>query len=162
MIEQPGDCILYPVRGDSENSSKIVAAMEILQGYGHGLEQYSHVAIYIDPGIQFEFKWPRSGFFPIDSKRTYELWNVGNPTDNQRDRIIHWCMENQGEWYNMTGLLTAGIFGLPHTAVCSQGFDRAYTAAGIYVPHEGHRLLSPNAIPDWDQSKMICRMEPRK
>lgn len=159
----PGNVILYPVTGRSGWTSKFVAIGELLFGSGHGLELYSHVAIVSErPGYQWEWKWPFAGEFPIDHKRIYEVWEVGTPSDVQRQRILDYCVSCRGEWYNMIGLLTFGLLGLKRTAVCSQGAGRAYAHAGIHISAQGKPLLSPNAIADKRTARMITRHEPKR
>lgn len=160
-MSELGDVILYPVTPRSGWTSKFVAIMELLGSAGRGVEPYSHAAIYLNNGLQFEFKWPRSGVFPIDVSRMYEVWRVAELAPNQRDAIKEWCQDHEGEWYNMIGLLSGGLLGLKHTAVCSQGVGQAYAeAAHIHISAEGERLLSPNAIADYPGAKMLARYVP--
>ncbi len=161
MKIRQGDVIMYPVTGRSGLTSKLVAIGELLFGAGHGFEQYSHVAIASKrPGYQWEWKWPWSGEYHIDKNRPYEVWRIGNPTEEQREKILEYCARHRGEWYNMIGLLTFGLLGLKRTAVCSQGAGRAYAHAGIRIGAEGKPLLSPNAIADKHVSRMMDRVEP--
>lgn len=157
----PGDLILYPVSGRSAMTSRLVAAGELLLGAGRGLEQYSHVAVASESvGRQWEWKWPRAGEFRIDKSRPYEVWRLGNPSEKQRQKILYYCELARGEWYNMLGLLTFGLVGLPRTAVCSQGAARAYAFAGIKINAEGKPLVSPNAVADYPGARMLYRYEP--
>lgn len=161
MMPRPGDVVLYPVSGRSGWTSRLVAAGELLLGAGRGLEQYSHAAILDVDGHQFEAKWPKTGRFKVDHSRPLEIWNVGNPSDSQRRDILNWCREHEGEWYNMIGLLSFGLLGLKRTAVCSQFVGLSYGAArpGIKIPFEGKRILSPNAIADFDRAHLVKRYE---
>lgn len=162
MRPKPGDLILYPVNGRSGWASKFVAVFEIILGAGHDFEQYSHVAIVGEQeGTQWEWKWPRSGCFPVDASRAYEVWRVGDPSPSQRRRILEYCSQHSGEVYNLIGLLTFGLLGLPRTAVCSQGAGRAYKNAHIMIGKEGKPLLSPNAIPDYKGAEMVVRVKPK-
>lgn len=161
MDPMPGDIILYPVTPRSALTSRLIAAGELLIGAGRGMESYSHAAILAeDMRHQFEAKWPKTGRFRIDSSRIYEVWNVGNPSDSQRIRILDYCLDHEGEWYNMIGLLTGGLLGLPRTAVCSQFAGYAYSAAQLKINPEGQRLLSPNAISDYPEARMVRRFFP--
>ena len=156
-----GDVILYPVSPHSALSSRLVAVGEWLAGAGKGFEPYSHATILSSvPGFEYGYQWPRSGHFPIDATRDYEVWRIGDPSSSQRERILRWCQEHQGEWYNMLGLLTGGLLGLKHTAVCSQGVGRAYASAHIHISAEGQRLLSPNAIRDYPGATLVHKYSP--
>lgn len=163
MDPLPGDVILYPVTGQSGWTSRFVAAGELIIGVGHTFEQYSHVAILDeDPHYEFEAKFPKTGRFRVDTSRIYEIWNIGNPSSAQRARVLAWCRDHEDEWYNMLGLLTGGLLGLPRTAVCSQFVGKAYAAANIKFSAEGKHILSPNAIRDYKDATMIQRYVPKK
>lgn len=160
MVPKPGDVVLYPVTGRSGWTSRAVAIGELLVGAGRKPTLYSHAAILAwEPGWQYEAKWPRTGRFRIDRARPYEIWNVGNPSDGQRRDILNWAAEHCGQWYNMLGLLTGGLLGLPGHVVCSQFVGLAYAAArpGIRMSKEGLRLLSPDAIPDHRDAALVER-----
>ncbi len=160
MPIKPGDIILYSVSADSEIISRIVAAGQLLLGIGSGDELYSHVAIAsYTPGWQYEAKLPRSGRFPIDIARPYEVWRIGNPTDDQRMKIVRWCIENSGSLYNFTGLLTDGLIALKHTYVCSQFGQSACRAGGIML-HGNKRIFAPDDFPGQPGARRIARYEP--
>ncbi len=158
-LARPGDVILYPANGKSALSSRLVAAGEILAGFGGGLEQYSHAAILAaTPGFQFEATFPRTCFSPVDISRPYEIWNVGDPSPAQRNRILRWCKENVGRWYNLIGVLTADFIRLPGTYYCSQFAGTAYAAAGLAV---GDAIMTPDSIPDTPGSELVWRYIPK-
>ncbi len=160
MEPQPGDIILYPVTGQSNWISRLIGAAQLIIGIGKGYETYSHVAILAPNGRQYEAKWPRTGNFLIDDSRVFEVWSLGNLTDAQRRQVLMWCRCHVGEWYNMIGLLTGGLFGLPRTAVCSQFAGHAYESAGVSIHQEGLAILSPDAIPDFPEARMLRRYQP--
>jgi hypothetical protein len=163
MAPKPGDLILYTVSGRSGWTSKLVAIGQLLVGVGRGTEQYSHVAILSNrPGRQWEWKFPRSGEFRVDRTRAYEVWRIGEPNEYQRQRILDYCAVCRGEWYNLIGLFTDGLLGLPHTAVCSQGAGRAYEFSGIRIGTEGKTFPAPDAIPDAHGAHLIERYCPRR
>lgn len=152
MIEKPlpGDIILYPVTPRSALVSRLVAIGQLLVGAGKGAAQYSHAAVYEKEGWQYEAKWPMSGRFRIDSKRTYEIWRVAGITNEQRVQIMAACRARSGQWYNLIGLLTGGLLGLPHHEVCSQFVGSVYDDAepAIIFNKGGQRILSPDAMVD--------------
>jgi hypothetical protein len=163
MDPKPGDVNLYPVTPGSGWTSEAVAIGEWAAGAGrpNAVEFYSHATIRSTVnGYQFEAKWPKTGHFQEDSKRVIEVWRIGEPTVEQRVAIIDWARKHEGEWYNMLGLLTGGLLGLSHTAVCSQFVGEAYAAAGIHIGKEGLKLLSPNAIADFHGARCIGRYVP--
>ncbi len=165
MTPQPGDVILYPVTPRSGWTSKFVAFAEMGVGAGRGVVMYSHAAIMAEKtGKQYEAKWPKTGLYNIDTRRTYDVFNLGRPTKDQREDILAFCRARCGEWYNMIGLLTGGLLGLPHTEVCSQFDGLAYASARppIKISREGQRLLSPNAIADHPQATFLGRYTPGK
>lgn len=160
MIDpQPGDFILYPCDPRSALSSRFVGAGELLVGLGGNEKQmYSHAAILAyTPNHQFEAKFPLTGLFKIDDSRVYEIWRVGNPTDKQRAQILRWCMDHQGDLYNLIGVLTCGLIELPGTYYCSQFGCLAYASAGL---HPGDLIMSPNSIPEYPGARMIRRYRP--
>lgn len=155
----PADWILYPGYGKSALSSRLVVAMEVIIGVGKGLEQYSHAAGVAEvEGWQYEAKVPRTGCFPIDTQRIYEIWRVGNPTFEQRLEILKWLKDHEGCWYNFTGLLTADRIRLPNTFYCSQYMGLAYKHVGIKA---GDAILTPDSIPDTPGAVMIKRVIPK-
>ena len=161
MEPRQGDIILYPVTGRSNWVSRLVGAAQLALGLGRGFEQYSHAALLDeDMRHQYEAKWPKTGRFMVDRSRVFEVWNVGEPTDAQRRIILASARTHVGEWYNMTGLLTGGLLGLPRTAVCSQFAGYAYAAAGIHINAEAQRILSPNAIASRRGARMVRRYTP--
>jgi hypothetical protein len=147
----PGDPVLYPVSGQSQLTSRLVAAGELLAGFGHREIQYSHGAVLQELsltdglGVQFEAKFPKTGQFAVDTSRPYEIWNVAQPTDEQREVILRWCEAHVGDWYNLTGVLTLDYVRLPGTYYCSQFVGLAYAEAGITL---GDSIMSPNSIPE--------------
>ena len=97
MTPQPGDAILYPASGKSAWSSRIVAAGEILAGFGDGIEQYSHAAVLSDKtGRQWEATFPFIGEYDIDTRRVYEIWRLGDLTTLERLKILDWCRSKKG------------------------------------------------------------------
>ncbi len=155
-----GDIVLYPAGPKSEFSSRLVIAGEIMAGLGAGLEMYSHAAILANsPGYQFEAKFPFTGWFKIDTSRSYEIWRIGNPTLNQRAQIINWCKSRLGKLYNIVGVLTFGLIELPDTYYCSQFACLAYASAGL---HPGDKIMSPDSIPQYPGARMIYRYVPPK
>lgn len=164
MPPRPGDVILYPITPRSGWTSRFVGAAELAVGVGQGAVQYSHAAIMSEKtGWQYEAKWPRVGHYPIDARRIAEVWNLGHPTHDQRVQILAYCREHEGDWYNMLGLLTGGLLGLPRTEVCSQLVGDAYATARppIRIGKEGQRLLSPNALRDLSTATYLGRFMPR-
>lgn len=155
MTPQPGDVILYPANGKSAWSSRLVAAGEILAGLGGGLEQYSHAAIFDVDGYQYEATFPTTRRSLIDTSRTYEVWNIGEPTHEQRRKILAWCMRHEGRFYNLIGVLTFGLIRLPDTYYCSQFACFAYAHAGIIA---GDSIMSPDSIPQFKGAKMVARV----
>lgn len=158
MEPKRGDIILYPAGGKSAWSSRLVAAGEILVGLGKGLKQYSHAAILDVDGFQYEATFPKTGRFPIDIARPYEVWNVGNPTDEQRERIIRWCQVHVGKWYNLTGVLTCNLVRLPGSYYCSQFAGYAYRAAHEKI---GDAIMSPDSIPDYPGAVLVQTYMPK-
>lgn len=155
ILPQAGDIVLYSANGNSALSSRLVAAGEILAGFGRGLEQYSHAAILSDdPQRHYEATFPRTVYSMIDTSREYEIWRIGDPSPAQRRRIIAWCRENIGRWYNLIGVLTADRIRLPGTYYCSQFAGYAYAAAHIKV---GDSIMSPDSIPDTPGAKLVWR-----
>lgn len=150
------DVILYPVTPKSELSSRLVAAGELLDGLGSGERQYSHAAVLESGLYEYEAKFPKTGLFQIDRSRTYEVWNLG-PTDEQRAQILRWCREHVGDWYNLLGVVTAGLFKLRGTYYCSEFACMAYASAGL---HPGDLIMSPNSIPQYPGARMIYRRVP--
>lgn len=162
MEPRQGDIILYPVTPKSGWTSRLVAAGEMALGIGNSLEAYSHAAILTEDGQEWEAKWPRIGKFPIDRTRIFEVWNVGNPTDDQRRAILLEAATHKGDWYNMTGLLSDGRLWIPHTEVCSQLVGICYKAGGIHLKKEGQRILAPNVIVDYPGARMVQRYYPHQ
>jgi hypothetical protein len=158
VTPQPGDVIAYPVTGRSGWTSRFVAIVQLLGGFGRRSEQWSHLTLVSDkPGWEYGAQWPKVGHFPIDTSRPYEVWRIAELTDRQRADIIAYAKERVGDWYNMTGLLTGGLLGLPHTEVCSQEVGDAYAAARppIIFNKEGGLLLSPDAVLDYPGAAKI-------
>lgn len=156
----PGDVILYPANGRSALSSRLVAAGEILAGFGKGLKQYSHAAIVAESiGYQYEATFPRTCYSMIDVARGYEVWRVGEPTKEQRQRILIWCREHVGDFYNLTGVLTAGLIRLPNTYYCSQFAGLSWRAAGYKI---GDKIMSPDSIPDTPRAHCVARYAPSR
>lgn len=151
----PGDVILYPATGRSALSSRLVIAGEIIAGMGAGIEEYSHAAIVAStPGCQFEATFPFTCRSAIDVSRPYEIWRLGEPTQEQRRKILSWCGTHLGDLYNLTGVLSFGYINLPNTYYCSQFACLAYAAADL---HPGDRIMSPDSIPLYPGARMIDR-----
>lgn len=156
----PGDVIQYVVDPHSAWSSKAVAMGEMWAGCGHGFEFYSHSTILSDqPGMQWEAKFPRTGHFPIDVTRTYEIWRVGNLDQHDRNNVLRWCKAHEGHLYNLTGVLTLGWIELPGTYYCSQFVGLAYKEVGLTI---GDDIMSPDSLPDFPGARMITRYEPAR
>lgn len=164
MKAQPGDVILYPADeadGRQALSSEFVVAGETLAGLGKGLERYSHAAIASeDEGFQYEAVFPKSGHNPIDKSRVYEVWNIGQPDPSQRRVILGWCRAHVGDFYDLPGVLTAGLVRIPGLYYCSKYACLAYAEARIAV---GDAIDSPNSIPDYrgpGGATMVLRFTP--
>lgn len=141
--------ILFPVTPHSSLASRIVAAAEIVCGVGWGLEGYSHCAIMSEkPGFQWEAKWPRVGLYPTQQSRPREVWRIEGLTLDQRRLILEYCATQQGNRYNVIGLLSYGLLAPRHQEVCSQLVGNAYEHAKRPLCKEGKRIMSPNSIPD--------------
>lgn len=161
----PADVIAYPVNGQSALSSRAVAIVQLVVGVGRGSENWSHLTLASDrPGWEYGAQWPRVGHFPIDASRPYEVWRLAELTDDQRRAILDYARSRVGDWYNMIGLLTGGILGLPHTEVCSEMVGDSYAAArpAILLAKEGQRLLSPDAALDYPSARRIYQHAPKE
>lgn len=157
-----GDLIAYPVTPHSSITSKIVGIAEMLRGIGKGDVMYSHVAgKAADAGMQYEQKWPRAGLYTIDHSRRYQVWRIGDPTPAQTAKAVAWWEAHRGDRYNILGLLTAGILGLPHEEVCSQFYADGWHAAGIHFKSEGERIVAPNVLIDHPGARLIAEYMPR-
>lgn len=152
MSPKPGDVVLYPVSGKSSLSSRIIAAGELLAGFGNGMEQYSHASILDVDGWQFEAYFPRTRYSKIDQNRRYEIWRLGNPTDSERTRILGWCKAHVGDLYNLTGVLTANLIRIPGTYYCSQFAGLAYAAIGKKI---GDKIISPDSVADYPFARKL-------
>lgn len=162
MNPQPGDLIAYPVTPHSAWTSKAVAVAQMLRGIGKGDVMYSHVAgKAADAGMQYESKWPKAGLYPIDHARLYEVWRIGDPSPAQTARATAWWEEHRGDRYNLLGLLTGGLLGLPHEEVCSQYYADGWHAAGFHFKAEGQRIVAPNVLVDHPEARLIARYVPR-
>jgi hypothetical protein len=158
---RPADIILYPVTPRSGWTSRLVAAGEMILGSGKGAELYSHAALVsYSPGLQWEAKVPWVGLYRIDKTRTYEVWRLPGMTDEMREIILDEAKSHKGDWYNLIGLLTAGLLGPRNQEVCSQLVGICYAKAGIKIGKEGLLLLSPDAIADYPGARMIQRVIP--
>jgi len=160
MSDEPryGDVILYPAGPQSELTARVVAAGEALAGIGAGFEGYSHAAILsYTPGYQWEAKFPLTGIYPIDTSRVYEVWRLGEPTDEQRARILRWCLDHNGRLYDLLGVVTVGRLRCPGTYYCSEYACLAYAAAGL---HPGDKIMSPNSLPEYPGARLIDRYVP--
>lgn len=166
MTPKPGDIILYLANDSSDGtnalSSEFVAEGETLVGLGKGLERYSHAAVVSEKeGYQFEAVWPKSGENPIDKSRTYEIWDIGQPNESQRRCRIGWCKAHMGDFYDLPGVLTAGIIKIPGLYYCSRFACLAIESDGVTVV--GDKIMSPNSLPDFPGAKLISRyVPPRK
>lgn len=149
MIPQPGDLVLYDVNPHSGWTSKLVAMGELWAGIGRGRVMFSHVAIYDGDGFQFEAKYPTVGRFRIDVRRRPIIKAIPRITKEQRILMLATARAHIGDRYNLAGLFSLGFFGPNHQEVCSQLVDTCAIAAGIRIPREGQRLLTPNAIADY-------------
>lgn len=159
---QTGDLIAYPVTPHSAWTSKVVGIAQMLRGLGKGDVMYSHVAAYgTRAGSQYEAKWPRANVYEIDHTRLYEVWRIGSPTPAQTAQAVAWWELHRGDRYNMLGLLTAGIFGLPHEEVCSQFYADGWHAGGVHFKSEGARIVAPNVLIDHPDARLIARYVPR-
>ena len=157
---QAADFILYPCDPRSAFSSRFVGAGELLVGLGGRGEttQYSHAAIKaVNPGYQYEAKFPLTGHFKIDTSRIYEVWRIGNPTDAQRAGILKWCKDHEHRPYDVLGVLTGGRLSIPGTYYCSRYGCLAYASQGL---HPGDLIMSPNSIPMYPKARMIYRFTP--
>lgn len=162
-MPEPGDIILYPVTPRSGWTSAAVALGEWGVHSGRRTDEvfYSHATIkHTKVDHEYASQWPRSGQFRCDMLRVWEVWRLTSLTPVQRLAVLDWCRANMGEWYNMIGLLTGGLLGLPRTAVCSQFVGRAYAAAGVHIHAGGLKLLSPNAIADYPGARYLGRHVP--
>lgn len=164
MISEPraGDIVLYTVSGRSEFSSRVVAAGELLAGMGRGAVQFSHAAVLDHGGFQYEAKWPKTGRYPVDIARPYEIWRIEGMTQIQRHEVLMWCARHVGEWYDIVELLTFGLIQHRNRSVCSQFVDRAFRRAGVRLGREGQALLSPDAIADDPRARLIYRYTPKE
>lgn len=165
MSPQPGDVILYPADeadGRQALSSEFVVAGETLVGLGKGLERYSHAAIASeDEGFQYEAVWPKSGHNPIDTSRVYEVWDIGRPSEAQRRCRLGWCRAHVGDFYDLPGVLTAGLVKIPGLYYCSRYACLAIESDG--VTKVGDAIDSPNSIPDYrgpGGATMVARYTP--
>lgn len=161
-MPQPGDLILYPVTGKSWWVSRLIGAVQLIFGVGKKKTLYSHVAIFSQEHrgklFEFESRWPRSGQYPVDTSRPFEIWELLDVDDEKRSRIIRWCVDHQGERYPLFTLVSFGIARFKHEAVCSQWAARAYASVGIHFSKEGERIVSPDVMPD---SKKVRLLEAR-
>jgi uncharacterized protein YycO len=158
MDPQPGDIIIYPAGPTSQLSSRIIIAGEIMAGFGSGLEMYSHASVYAGSGMQYEATFPKTRLSKIDNSRVYEIWNLNNPTPEQRSKIIEWCKAHVGVFYNLIGVVTFGILSFPGSYYCSQFACLAYNSVGL---HPGDRIMSPDSIPAYYGANMIYRYIPQ-
>lgn len=157
----PADILLDVVTSDSPWSSKLVADGQLWLGEGTREKQYSHATILSNsPGWNYEAVFPWSGYHKIDYSRTFEIWRIKEITDEERQKVLRWCAKHTGEMYNLLGIVTCGYLGLPHTAVCSEWVGRAFASVGIKIPFEGHKLLSPDTIAEFDDAQMIATYYP--
>jgi hypothetical protein len=150
-MPEPGlsDIILYDVDPHSGWASKAVAVGELIKDCGRGKVMYSHVAIFEKPGWQIEAKVPRVCRSRIEERRRPLILPIPGITHDQRLLMIATARAHIGDWYNMLGLLTAGVLGPIHQEVCSQLVDVSTRGAGIVIPRQGLKLLAPNPIADF-------------
>ena len=154
----PGDIVLYPAGGKSALSSRLVAAGEILAGFGKGCVQYSHGAIMAqEPGFQWEEVFPRAVHSKVDLSRPFEIWRVPGITVAQRAVILDWCKAHKGAWYDILGVLCGGLIHVPGTYYCTRWDCVAYRVAGIGI---GDEIGSPDSIPDSYSIIKVCTWTP--
>lgn len=159
---RPGDLILYPFVDGGAFSSEAVAVGETLAGLGKGLERYSHAAIVADKeGYQYEAVFPKSGINPIDNTRVVEFWDIGQPNEAQRRCRLGWCRAHVGDFYDLPGVLTAGLVKIPGLYYCSRYACLAIESDG--VTKVGDSIMSPNSLPDYrgpGGARMVGRWTP--
>ena len=162
MNPRAGDLIAYVVTPQSPWTSKAVAVMQIIRGLGKGDVIYSHVAAWAaDRDQQYEQVWPRAGLNPIDFSRAFEVWRIGDPSPAQTALAVRWWKAHLDDRYNMIGLLTGGLLGLPHEEVCSQYYADGWHAAGVHFQAEGARIVAPNVLVDHEGARRIALYMPK-
>ena len=122
--------------------------------------EYCHVAmIGPDPDSLFEARWPRIHNILLDMPdlqlhNPVEVYRLKGITQQQVNTVLEYAKHREGEWYNLTAILTFGAIQLGHSAVCSQYVWECFTAAGVCLcPYED--LESPDDIAGSDKLERV-------
>jgi len=153
-----GDIVAYPVGPWSAWQSKVIAVGELVLAVGTEPIQYSHIGIlsrWTEGRADYEAQFPRVREFAIPPARPFDIFQLPGLTAGQRSTILAYCRSHLGEWYNLIGVLTAGLIMPRNQAFCSEFAGQAYAAAGLLIPFEHERALFPDAVADWPKAQKI-------
>lgn len=157
MPIQPADLILYEATPRDALITRMVGATQLLLGAGSRPITYSHVAIAAyEDGWQYESKWPRSGHFPVDQGRSYEVWRLKGSDAGRRAAILLDCMRHSGELYPLDTLATFGLITHRHAMVCSQWAAARCLAGGYGFEREGFPIVAPDVMLDAGILDFVC------